>query len=72
MGVARSTFVIDAAGRIAQAFTALKPAVPAAEVLAAVAAVTSTRESSAEWTVSARAPSGSARVGHDAGEEDGV
>jgi peroxiredoxin Q/BCP len=39
MGVARSTFVIDAAGRIAKAFTAVRPEVHAAEVLAAVAAL---------------------------------
>ena len=39
MGVARSTFVIDAAGRIAKAFTTVKPEVHAKEVLAAVAAL---------------------------------
>ena len=39
MGVARSTFVIDGAGRIAKAFTAVKPAGHEQEVLAAVAAL---------------------------------
>jgi peroxiredoxin Q/BCP len=39
MGVARSTFVIDAGGRIAKAFTTVKPEVHAKEVLAAVAAL---------------------------------
>jgi peroxiredoxin Q/BCP len=39
MGVARSTFVIDAAGRIAKAFTAVKPEGHDKEVLAAVAAL---------------------------------
>jgi peroxiredoxin Q/BCP len=39
MGIARSTFVIDAAGRIAKAFTAVKPAGHEQEVLAAVAAL---------------------------------
>jgi len=39
MGIARSTFVIDAAGRIAKAFTAVKPEAHAKEVLAAVAAL---------------------------------
>jgi peroxiredoxin Q/BCP len=37
MGVARSTFVIDAAGRIAKAFTSVKPQGHEQEVLAAVA-----------------------------------
>jgi len=37
MGIARSTFVIDAAGRIAKAFTAVKPAGHEREVLAAIA-----------------------------------
>jgi len=37
MGIARSTFVIDGAGRIAAAFTAVKPAGHADEVLAALA-----------------------------------
>jgi peroxiredoxin Q/BCP len=39
MGIARSTFVIDAAGRIAKAFTAVKPAGHEREVLAALAAL---------------------------------
>lgn len=39
MGIARSTFVIDAAGRIAKAFTAVKPAGHEQEVLAALAAL---------------------------------
>ena len=39
MGVVRSTFVIDAAGRIAKAFTTVKPAGHELEVLAAVAAL---------------------------------
>jgi peroxiredoxin Q/BCP len=39
MGVARSTFVIDAGGKIAKAFTTVKPEVHAKEVLAAVAAL---------------------------------
>jgi peroxiredoxin Q/BCP len=39
MGVARSTFVIDAAGRIARVFTAVKPEGHEREVLAAVAAL---------------------------------
>ena len=39
MGIARSTFVIDAAGRIAKAFTAVKPAGHEQEVLTAVAAL---------------------------------
>ena len=39
MGIARSTFVIDAAGRIVKAFTTVKPDVHAKEVLAAVAAL---------------------------------
>ena len=37
MGIARSTFVIDAAGRVARAFTTVKPAGHEREVLAAVA-----------------------------------
>ncbi|MFM1904760.1 MAG: putative peroxiredoxin bcp [Planctomycetota bacterium] len=37
MGIARSTFVIDAAGRIAKAFTSVKPQGHEQEVLAAVA-----------------------------------
>ena len=37
MGVARSTFVIDAAGKVAKAFTAVKPEGHDKEVLAAVA-----------------------------------
>jgi peroxiredoxin Q/BCP len=40
MGIARSTFVIDAAGRIAKAFTSVKPQGHEQEVLAAVAALT--------------------------------
>jgi peroxiredoxin Q/BCP len=39
MGIARSTFVIDAAGRIAKAFTSVKPQGHEQEVLAAVAAI---------------------------------
>ncbi len=39
MGVARSTFVIDAAGKVAKAFTAVKPEGHDKEVLAAVAAL---------------------------------
>jgi len=39
MGVARSTFVIDRAGRIAKVFTAVKPEGHEREVLAAVAAL---------------------------------
>jgi peroxiredoxin Q/BCP len=39
MGVARSTFVIDRAGRIAKVFTAVKPEGHDREVLAAVAAL---------------------------------
>ena len=39
MGIARSTFVIDAAGRIARAFTTVKPQGHEQEVLAAVAAL---------------------------------
>jgi peroxiredoxin Q/BCP len=39
MGVARSTFVIDQAGRIAKVFTAVKPEGHEREVLAAVAAL---------------------------------
>jgi peroxiredoxin Q/BCP len=39
MGIARSTFVIDAAGRIARAFTTVKPQGHEREVLAAVAAL---------------------------------
>jgi thioredoxin-dependent peroxiredoxin len=39
MGVARSTFVIDGAGRIAKVFTAVKPEGHEREVLAAVAAL---------------------------------
>lgn len=37
MGIARSTFVIDAAGRVARVFSAVKPAGHADEVLAALA-----------------------------------
>ena len=39
MGIARSTFVIDGAGRIARAFTTVKPAGHEQEVLAALAAL---------------------------------
>ena len=39
MGIARSTFVIDAAGRIAKVFTGVKPEGHDREVLAAVAAL---------------------------------
>jgi peroxiredoxin Q/BCP len=39
MGIARSTFVIDAAGRIAKTFTTVKPAGHEQEVLAALAAL---------------------------------
>jgi thioredoxin-dependent peroxiredoxin len=39
MGIARSTFVIDPAGRIAKAFTSVKPQGHEQEVLAAVAAL---------------------------------
>ncbi len=39
MGIARSTFVIDASGRIAKAFTSVKPQGHEREVLAAVAAL---------------------------------
>jgi peroxiredoxin Q/BCP len=39
MGIARSTFVIDGAGRIARAFTTVKPAGHEQEVLAAIAAL---------------------------------
>jgi peroxiredoxin Q/BCP len=39
MGIARSTFVIDAAGRIAKAFTSVKPQGHEREVLAAIAAL---------------------------------
>jgi len=39
MGIARSTFVIDKAGRIAKAFTAVKPKGHEREVLAALAAL---------------------------------
>lgn len=39
MGIARSTFVIDGAGRIAKAFTTVKPQGHEREVLAAVAAL---------------------------------
>jgi len=39
MGIARSTFVIDRAGRIAKAFTTVKPAGHEQEVLAAIAAL---------------------------------
>jgi peroxiredoxin Q/BCP len=39
MGIARSTFVIDRAGRIAKAFTTVKPAGHEQEVLAAMAAL---------------------------------
>jgi peroxiredoxin Q/BCP len=39
MGIARSTFVIDGAGRIAKAFTTVKPAGHEQEVLAALAAL---------------------------------
>jgi peroxiredoxin Q/BCP len=39
MGVARSTFVIDASGRIAKAFTSVKPKGHEQEVLAALAAL---------------------------------
>jgi peroxiredoxin Q/BCP len=39
MGIARSTFVIDGAGRIARAFTTVKPKGHEMEVLAAVAAL---------------------------------
>lgn len=39
MGIARSTFVIDGAGRIARAFTTVKPQGHEREVLAAVAAL---------------------------------
>jgi peroxiredoxin Q/BCP len=39
MGVARSTFVIDRAGRIAKVFTAVKPEGHEREVLAAIAAL---------------------------------
>jgi thioredoxin-dependent peroxiredoxin len=40
MGIARSTFLIDAAGRIAKSFTSVKPQGHEQEVLAAVAALT--------------------------------
>jgi len=39
MGVARSTFVIDASGRIAKVFTSVKPKGHEQEVLAALAAL---------------------------------
>ena len=39
MGIARSTFVIDSAGRIAKAFTSVKPEGHEREVLAAIAAL---------------------------------
>jgi peroxiredoxin Q/BCP len=39
MGIARSTFVIDGAGRIVKAFTTVKPAGHEQEVLAALAAL---------------------------------
>jgi peroxiredoxin Q/BCP len=39
MGIARSTFVIDASGRIAKAFTSVKPQGHEQEVLAALAAL---------------------------------
>jgi peroxiredoxin Q/BCP len=39
MGIARSTFLIDATGRIAKVFTAVKPQGHEREVLAAVAAL---------------------------------
>jgi thioredoxin-dependent peroxiredoxin len=37
MGIARSTFLIDATGRVAKVFKAVKPDVHAAQVLAALA-----------------------------------